>query len=236
MSSLLIRSLVLSAALLLAGASLAQPAVPQHEMELRVAACTTCHGREGRATNSGYSPRLAGKPAVYLFEQLRNFRDGRRRQVYMNGLLANLSDAYLRDMAEYFAALDYPYPQPAPSTLPKALLAQGQSLVVNGDPARGIPSCASCHGESLTGVEAGVPGLLGLPRIYVAAQLGAWRAGQRQALAPDCMAKVARMLSSEDIQAVVGWLDGQAMPRDSRPAAALPDALPMPCSAVGGQP
>lgn len=199
-----------------------------------MAACTACHGKEGRATKSGYFPRLAGKPAGYLFEQLRNFRDGRRQQIYMNGLLANLSDAYLRDMAEYFAGLDFPYPPPEPSSAPGEQLARGKSLIFHGDPSREIPACASCHGEALTGVQPGIPSLLGLPRVYVAAQLGAWVAGQRRAMAPDCMADVGRKLTREDIHAVVSWLEVQPVPQDSRPAPSPPGKLPAPCSAMGG--
>ena len=45
------------------------------EMAPRMAACMTCHGAEGRATNQGYFPRIAGKPAGYLYNQLVNFRD-----------------------------------------------------------------------------------------------------------------------------------------------------------------
>ena len=48
-------------------------------MEQRVQPCTACHGNEGRATREGYYPRIAGKPSGYLFNQLLNFRDGRRR-------------------------------------------------------------------------------------------------------------------------------------------------------------
>lgn len=67
----------------------------REDMARRMAACITCHGRDGQATNSGYFPRLAGKPAGYLYEQLRSFRDGRRQQADMSHLLANLSDAYV---------------------------------------------------------------------------------------------------------------------------------------------
>lgn len=227
-----IRSFSLYAALLFLGAASAQSASGPHDMEHRVAACTACHGREGRATDSGYFPRLAGKPAGYLFEQLRNFRDGRRQQAQMNGLLVNLTDAYLREIAEYFATLDFPYPPPAPSKLSAQQLARGRSIVFGGDPARGIPACASCHGDALTGVQPGVPSLLGLPRIYIAAQLGAWVVGQRRALAPDCMAEVGRKLTSQDIQAVVGWLDSQPMPAGAKPALSLPRKPPTPCSAL----
>ncbi len=69
----------------------------------RVLACTGCHGREGRAGPDGYYPRIAGKPAGYLFNQLRNFRDERRHYELMNGLLALLDDAYLQEIADYFA-------------------------------------------------------------------------------------------------------------------------------------
>ncbi len=81
----------------------------------RVLACTGCHGREGRAGPDGYYPRIAGKPAGYLFNQLRNFRDERRHYELMNGLLALLDDDYLREIAAYFAGLDLPYPPPARS-------------------------------------------------------------------------------------------------------------------------
>jgi cytochrome c553 len=42
-------------------------------IEQRVKPCTSCHGNEGRATREGYFPRIAGKPAGYLFNQLVNF-------------------------------------------------------------------------------------------------------------------------------------------------------------------
>ena len=199
-----------------------------------MAACITCHGREGRAANSDYFPRLAGKPAAYLYEQLRSFRDGRRQQSEMSYLLVNLSDAYLRDMADYFAALDLPYPAPTSTDPPAAESALGRALVFQGDAARGIPACVACHGEALTGLAPGIPGLLGLPRLYIASQLGAWRTGERRATAPDCMSDVGRRLGSEDIRAIAGWLAAQPMPAAARPAAASqPARLPLACGAMG---
>lgn len=214
-----------------ASGALAQPAMS--DMTPRVAACVTCHGRDGQATNSGYFPRIAGKPAGYLYEQLRNFRDGRRLQPAMNHLLTNLSDPYLREMAEHFAALRYPYPAPAASDLGAEVLARGRTLVFEGDAARGLPACASCHGAALTGVEPGIPGLLGLPRLYIASQLGAWLTHERRALAPDCMAEVGRLLQPADIQAVAGWLSAQPMPAATQAVVAPAHPLPRPCSAQG---
>ena len=65
----------------------------------------------------------------------------------------------------------------------------------------------------MTGVAPSIPGLLGLPRDYLNAQLGAWRNGQRRAHAPDCMAQVAQRLTPEDIGAVSAWLAAQPVPR-----------------------
>ena len=61
-------------------------------MASRVLACTTCHGKEGRSTAEGYFPRIAGKPAGYLHNQLLNFRDGRRSYPQMGYLIEHLTD------------------------------------------------------------------------------------------------------------------------------------------------
>src|SRR5438045_592994 len=72
-------------------------------MEARVQGCTTCHGQSGQGTRDDYFPRIAGKPAGYLYNQLVAFRDGTRRYTPMNYLVAYLPDAYLREMAEHYA-------------------------------------------------------------------------------------------------------------------------------------
>lgn len=193
-------------------------AAPVSRIARQAGACTTCHGAEGRATASGYFPRIAGKPVGYLYEQLLNFRDGRRQQLQMQHLLENLTDRYLLEFAEYFAGLKLPYPPPeAIAGLSPALLARGEHLVREGDPARQLPACAGCHGDQLSGLEPGVPGLLGLSRDYLNAQIGAWRIGQRHAKAPDCMATIAQRLQPEDVSALTAWLARQPVPADYAP-------------------
>jgi cytochrome c553 len=199
----------------------------------RVLACTGCHGKEGRAAPDGYYPRIAGKPAGYLYNQLLNFREGRRHYALMTAMVDPLSDAYLREIAAYFAALELPYPQPPAAKLPPAIEQRGRRLALEGDASRDVPACVQCHGTAMTGVAPAIPGLLGLPRDYVNAQLGAWRNGNRRAQKPDCMAQVAQRLSPEDIGAVSQWLAAQPVPQAGKPAERLPGALPMPC---GGMP
>ncbi len=201
-------------------------------MAQRVLACTGCHGAEGRATADGYFPRIAGKPTGYLYNQLLNFRDGRRQYPLMSELLQPLSDDYLREMAEHFSALNLPYPASPRSTANPALLAKGEQLVRRGDPARSIPACAGCHGDQLMGVSPSIPGLLGLPRDYLAAQLSAWKTGIRRAHAPDCMGRIAQRMAPEDINAVAHWLAAQPVAVGSRPARAPAVLLSIRCGGV----
>ncbi|RZL03129.1 MAG: c-type cytochrome [Rubrivivax sp.] len=222
---------------LTAGAAGSLQAAPPLEDSIaqRVQACTVCHGPQGRAAADGYYPRIAGKPAGYLYNQLRNFRDGRRHYALMANLLDPLSDTYLREIAQYFATLDLPYPPQRPSsTATAAELQHGQTLVTQGDARRKIPACVQCHGASLTGVQPAIPGLLGVPRDYLNAQLGAWKNGNRQAKSPDCMAHIAQRLAPEDIAAVAQWISAQAVPAHAKAASQLPGPLPMPCGGVAG--
>jgi cytochrome c553 len=190
-------------------------------MAQRTLACTGCHGAQGRAATDGYYPRLAGKPAGYLYNQLLNFRKGRRHYGLMTQLLAPLSDAYLMDIAQYFSHLDVPYPAPAPSKQDDSTLAHGKQLVLTGDASRQVPSCIHCHGAAMTGVAPNVPGLLGLPHDYLNAQLGAWKAGKRRAHAPDCMQSVVARLSNDDINAISSYLAAQALPANTKPVSSV---------------
>src|SRR5690349_13124097 len=156
-------------------------------MEARVQGCVTCHGQSGQGTTNGYFPRIAGKPAGYLYNQLVAFRDGTRKYPPMNYLVAYLPDAYLHEVAEYFAKLRPPYTPNEETNIEPATLARGQSLVNSGDQKTGIPACVACHGNGLTGMNPGIPGLVGLKASYIAAQLVRWRVGDRHAAEPDCM-------------------------------------------------
>lgn len=192
-------------------------------------ACTGCHGTQGQGRDNDYFPRIAGKPADYLFNQLTAFRDGGRTYPPMRYLLAFLSDEYLCKISKYFADLQPPYPNQDTNPLPQATLDYGKQLVMHGDSKRGIPACAACHGAHLTGQEPGIPGLLGLHASYIVRQMGTWRSGTRDALAPDYMHSIAVKLNDKDITAVSSWLARQPPPADTRPEWRLPGMLPLAC-------
>ncbi len=206
----------------------ARPDVPD-TIGQRLQACTVCHGKEGVATGQGYFPRIAGKPQGYLFNQLVHFREGRRNNAAMAYLLENMTDAYLNEMAAYFANLDLPYSAPYTVRVDVGVLARGKALVEQGDAVRGVPACARCHGSALTGALPTVPGLLGLRKEYLLAQFGGWRTGLRVATAPDCMRDISLRLADTDLVAVAAYLAQQVVPTHARPVDTIRLPLPIEC-------
>ena len=197
-------------------------------MAQRMKACVACHGPAGRATNQGFFPRIAGKPAGYLYNQLVNSAtaaperdDGVPGGPHVRGVPARdrrilrLAGPALPAAADHRRASGYARTRRAARAA--------------GDASRGIPACSSCHGESMTGVAPSIPGLLGLPRDYILAQFGAWRNGLRRAAAPDCMGEIARRLAPEDVTAMAVWLSSQPVPHGAAPAGSLPGKPPMQC-------
>jgi cytochrome c553 len=236
---------ILAATVVLAFAPVHQAAAqPQQQrvpanLAQRVTACTACHGSAsappaamGAGGERQYFPRIAGKPAGYLYNQLINFREGRRQYPQMTWMVQHLSDAYLHEIAEYFSAQHLPAPVLDRAGLPAAELERGRQLVTRGDTAKGVPACIACHGERLSGALPAIPGLLGLPRDYINAQFGAWRNGSRHARAPDCMGQIATRLSLADVSAISAWLASEPLPADPSPAAAPTRPLPLACGSA----
>lgn len=198
-------------------------------IEARTQGCVTCHGQQGQGTGDGYFPRIAGKPAGYLYNQLVAFRDGTREYPPMNYLVAYLPDAYLKEIAEYFSRLSPPFNKPPATPADPAITERGRVLATIGDQSKGIPSCVSCHGANFNGMQPGIPGLGGLRPSYVIGQLTRWRVGERHAAAPDCMQRIATRLSDTDIASVAAWLAQQPAPADPAPEPSNVTRMPLSC-------
>ena len=192
--------------------------------------CVTCHGQSGQGTRNGYFPRIAGKPAGYLYNQLIAFRDGTRQYPPMNYLLAYLPDAYLREMAEHFAKLRPPFEaQDANAPADAAVLARGQAIATGGDRARADPRLRRVPRRRLDRHGAGHSRAGGLRPTYIVAQLTRWRVGDRHAAEPDCMKRIASRLSEADIAAVAAWLARQDAPKNPSPESSNLVRMPLAC-------
>ena len=64
--------------------------------------CMMCHGENGLSSMVG-TPSLAGQQEIYLANQLRQFRDGKRHSEVMNVIAKPLTDAEIDNVAAYFA-------------------------------------------------------------------------------------------------------------------------------------
>ena len=69
-----------------------------------LAACSTCHGTDGNATQAPMFPRLAGQYPEYLVYALESYKDGSRRNAVMMPIASALSRRDMEDLAVFFAA------------------------------------------------------------------------------------------------------------------------------------
>lgn len=172
--------------------------------EAKAATCAACHGPKGNSAVPAW-PKLAGQGAPYAYAQLKQFKDGSRNNPIMAGQVAALSDQDLQDLAVYFAAQEG-----SPGVASEASVAVGEKLYRAGDKARGVPACSACHGPTGAGnPAAGYPRVSGQHAEYNAAQLNAYRKGERKAGANGLiMAEVAAKLTDEEIAALASYLNG----------------------------
>lgn len=66
--------------------------------------CAVCHGANGISQMPG-APNLAGQPAIYVLEQLKNFRSGKRSNEIMNVIAKPLSDSEMGELAAWFESI-----------------------------------------------------------------------------------------------------------------------------------
>jgi cytochrome c553 len=171
--------------------------------------CQECHGEAGLGTAEHF-PKLAGQGAPYLRKQLSDFRSGARKNLIMTDMAAAISKQDVEDIAAYFSG------SPHWSGEDRNFSAVGQSLFRDGDSARGLMACASCHGENGGGDFAAaspVPAIAGQRESYLATQLYAWKAGDRRNSPGDVMNDEAQKLTDREIDALAKYLSGPAAMR-----------------------
>ncbi len=176
-------------------------------------ACFTCHGLDGLGNGSG-APRLAALDAGYLSRQLEAYADGRRRHPQMQRIAGRLSAQDRQSVSAYYARLPY---RASGSTGKLSVL----RLYHEGDPARGLPSCASCHGARGEGGGAANPLLGGQPAPYLAEQLHQWRQAKRRNDPGDVMLRISRQLTRSEVGALSAY--ASRLPGD-QPHPAPPEA------------
>jgi cytochrome c553 len=171
--------------------------------EAKSVTCMACHGADGNSPNPEW-PNLAGQHAGYLEHQLRLFRGGQRQNALMTPMAMILSDEDIADLAAFYSAQTLRGGEADP-----AKVAAGQRLYRAGNVDNALMACAGCHGPNGRGnALANYPVIQGQHAVYVAAQLRAYRAGERESDPNQMMRNVAALLSDEEIDAVASFLQG----------------------------
>lgn len=192
----------------------------------KVDACTACHGEDGNSPASDF-PKIAGLGETYLYEQMRAIQawdqasgEGKesagRAVPQMTGMLADMSDQDLRDIAAYYDS------QSMQLTGAKEMqvrvnsgeqvdaLVLGERVYRAGNAETGVPACVACHAADGDGNDpAGFPRLGGQYPEYIEAQLRAFRDGERTSDSDQMMMRLsAKQMSNAEIKAVANYIAG----------------------------
>lgn len=183
--------------------------------EANAAVCSACHGADGNSPAPNF-PKLAGLGEKYLLKQLRDIQSGARPIAEMTGLLDNLSDQDLADLAAFFDSNTTQlsgaksFKVKINSGIEVDALALGERIYRAGNPDVGTPACTGCHSPRGLGNEpAGYPRLSGQHADYIEKQLHAFRDGERINDGDQkTMRQVAHYLTDAQIKALANYISG----------------------------
>ncbi len=143
------------------------------------AGCGGCHGESGVSAIAG-TPSLAGQDAQYLAAAMVQYKDGSRQDQTMKGMVAELSDAAMKNLGAFYAQQ-----QPQAPNVRKPLSTEEWAQ-----------RCDRCHGLNGNSIDPAWPSLAGQRADYLVKALREYRTGARRS--PQ-MAAMSDVLSDQEI-------------------------------------
>lgn len=196
-------SLVIACIALPLSASLAQAAGDPAKGQASAQLCAACHGPGGLSVVP-INPSLAGQHEGYIIAQLKAFKSGARKNPMMSPMAAALSEEDMANLGAYFASQS---PRQG-AAKDAASVDPGRKLFRGGNAANGTAACAGCHSPNGAGIPAQYPRLAGQHAEYTAAQLKAFRSGERANDVNGMMRAVAARLSDVEIESLSQYAAG----------------------------
>jgi cytochrome c553 len=167
------------------------------------AVCAACHGADGNSANTAW-PSLAGQHATYIYKQLQDFKEGRRNDATMIGMVALLNDEDMKNIAAYFESQ-----QPRAVAFDPDMIEMGESIYRGGITETGVAACMGCHSPSGKGNgPAGWPSLKGQHVEYLVLQLQNFKQGLRANDSGEMMRNVAARMSDKEMKSVAAYIAG----------------------------
>ncbi len=171
---------------------------------LALQVCATCHGVTGNSV-SPFFPKLAGQQPDYLVAQIQNFRSHQRSDAvgvqHMWGLAKNLTDAQIKEIADYYGAQTIGPVHEKVNPKDREL---GKNIFEKGLVDKGSPPCATCHGQDAQG-NGLIPRLANQHADYLMKQLKVFQ--ETNGRPNTAMEPVSHPLTAEDIKAVSLYLE-----------------------------
>jgi len=161
----------------------------------KAAVCAACHGADGNSVNPLW-PHLAGQTPRYLYLQLRDFKEGRRKDPLMSPMAANLSRQDMLDLADYFSSQKQ---RGSTYKVESAKVTQGKKIADDA-------LCPMCHLGGFSGQNE-VPRVAGQHYEYIVKQLQDFR-DRRRTNDAGTMAAYTRGLTDEQIDALAQYITG----------------------------
>ncbi len=154
--------------------------------------------------------------AAVIYKQLDDYRSGKRLWGVMNGIATALTVQDSADVATYFAGRQDGLPPIVGEGVPQSGRSLRQSdptirLIFAGDPGRGVPPCAACHGPGAH--KLGAPALQGQHAAYIERQLAAFAQGMRQNDISEQMRTIAAQLTPDERHAIATYYGAEGAVR-----------------------
>lgn len=183
----------------IAGANNGDPAVGKEKSQV----CQGCHGVDGNSFGPEW-PNLASQHSSYLTKQIRNFKDGVRKNETMNSMAAGLNEQDIKDIAAYFTTQVVTQQEVEANS---ELIKTGRKIYKGGNRYSGVPACAGCHGPNAVGNgPAAFPYLAGQKPSYLIKTLKDFKSGARANDPNEIMRNIAAKLTDSEITAVATYV------------------------------
>lgn len=147
--------------------------------------CAACHGKQG-ISRAPVFPNLSGQKETYLIKQLKDFKAGTRASNNMEGVVKNLSEQDINDVAAFFAAHGQVQDNSAKIS---------KSIVKKVDAKLNI--CMPCHNNNGISTNDQYPNLAGQKDRYLQKELEKFKKGKRK---DPIMTGIAAQLDKNDMK------------------------------------
>ena len=160
--------------------------------------CTACHGEDAKTPLQEGYPKLAGMPADYVLNQLKDIKSGARANgqtvEVMKPIVADLGDDEMQALAAYVASL-----KEAATAASTAPATPGKTLFLT-------KTCVACHGKEGKKPLPGYPAIAGQDKTYIIAQAKDIKSGARANGKANAMQPVMHLVSDAEIDAIAEYL------------------------------